>query len=691
MGKINLVLCLHNHQPVGNFDFVFEDAYKSSYLPFLNEYKNFKDIPIVLHYSGCLIDWIEEKHPEYIDSLSELVATGNVEMMGGGYFEPIMPMLAERDRILQIKTMSDYLKNRLNTEAQGFWLAERVWEQSLVSSFYKAGVKYTVVDDFHFKLAGLKDEELLGYYFTEDQGNLISIFNGSEKLRYLIPFSDPEDVIEYIYKCSDEKGDKILVYADDGEKFGVWPGTYDLVYKRKWLERFFTLLRNNNENIEIMTFRDILAKFKPLGKIYLPDASYREMMEWVLPVHSGRLYAEGMEKMKDIEDWERYKLFYRGGFYRNFRVKYPEANLMYSKMMEVSDIIENSRSKEAKKYFLQGQCNCPYWHGVFGGLYLNHLRFATYKNLIKAEKLVRKEKFYYKIKDFDFDGHDEIAVSNEIYKIYIKPSNGGMIYEMDLFEKETNIMDNLSRREETYHEEIQGAVIDKQLSEGKSIHELSRKVSEETKKALIYDNYFRKSLIDHIFTNDITLDQINRNEYREVIDLFTREYQTKCSQRKDTITVKLLNNNDYIKINKEISVEKETNLLIVKYKLKNESQEFRNFKFGVEFNYNFLAGDAPDRYYFIQEKDDKFKLQKQTLLKNTDNLNFIDEWQNIYLKMESDLNADIYIVPVRTVSQSEAGYDLVYQSTTAFFVYDLEIKQGKECNFTIKTKIESFN
>ena len=33
--SIRLVLTLHNHQPVGNFDGVFEGAYRDSYAPFL--------------------------------------------------------------------------------------------------------------------------------------------------------------------------------------------------------------------------------------------------------------------------------------------------------------------------------------------------------------------------------------------------------------------------------------------------------------------------------------------------------------------------------------------------------------------------------------------------------------------------------------------------------------------------------
>ena len=36
--SIRFVLTLHNHQPIGNFDHVFEEAYQDSYLPFFGRF-----------------------------------------------------------------------------------------------------------------------------------------------------------------------------------------------------------------------------------------------------------------------------------------------------------------------------------------------------------------------------------------------------------------------------------------------------------------------------------------------------------------------------------------------------------------------------------------------------------------------------------------------------------------------------
>ena len=60
MKKINFIFGVHNHQPVGNFDHVFEWATKQAYEPFLDVIEKHPSIKIVFHYTGCLIDWFEK-------------------------------------------------------------------------------------------------------------------------------------------------------------------------------------------------------------------------------------------------------------------------------------------------------------------------------------------------------------------------------------------------------------------------------------------------------------------------------------------------------------------------------------------------------------------------------------------------------------------------------------------------------
>ena len=73
MNPLHFIFALHSHQPVGNFEFVFEEAYQKAYLPFLEVLQGFPDIHITLHISGPLWDWFDEKHPEFYDLLKKFV------------------------------------------------------------------------------------------------------------------------------------------------------------------------------------------------------------------------------------------------------------------------------------------------------------------------------------------------------------------------------------------------------------------------------------------------------------------------------------------------------------------------------------------------------------------------------------------------------------------------------------------
>ena len=136
---LRLVLVLHNHQPIGNFDGVCEEAYQDSYLPFLDVFERFSNVRIALHTSGSLIEWIERRHPEYLDRLAALAQAGRIEIVGGAFFEPILTMIPGRDRVGQISSYKHWLENRLSTSVRGMWVPERVWEQTLTSDMAEAG------------------------------------------------------------------------------------------------------------------------------------------------------------------------------------------------------------------------------------------------------------------------------------------------------------------------------------------------------------------------------------------------------------------------------------------------------------------------------------------------------------------------------------------------------------------------
>ncbi|RPJ44281.1 MAG: DUF1925 domain-containing protein, partial [Candidatus Latescibacterota bacterium] len=369
MKTIRFALVLHAHQPTGNFDHVFREAYERCYRPFLDTIERRAGVPFNLHYSGILLEWLEENEPEYVARLRSLVAAGRVEILGGGFGEPILVMLRDEDRIGQLRAMSGWVEKRFGERPRGAWLTERVWEQSLAHDLSSAGLAYSLADDSHFRLAGLRDEELLDSFVTEDRGRTLRLFPLSEALRYHIPFKSVDETIRFLLSLSTEEGERLIVYGDDTEKFGSWPGTYDHVYRDGWLAGFLTALEKHRDRIRLVRLSDALA-VAPRAKVYLPDSSYREMTEWALPARAQEEYAALRAELGE-ELSRRAAPFFRGGHWRIFLAKYPEAAEMYGKMMDVSRRVgampDRSRRKhEARLDLYRGQTNCAYWHGVFG-------------------------------------------------------------------------------------------------------------------------------------------------------------------------------------------------------------------------------------------------------------------------------------------------------------------------------------
>ena len=50
--RISLALAIHNHQPVGNFGWVFAEVYGQAYLPMLEALERHPGVRLSLHYSG---------------------------------------------------------------------------------------------------------------------------------------------------------------------------------------------------------------------------------------------------------------------------------------------------------------------------------------------------------------------------------------------------------------------------------------------------------------------------------------------------------------------------------------------------------------------------------------------------------------------------------------------------------------
>ncbi len=460
---VSLLFGVHAHQPVGNFPEVLADAHLRCYKPFLQVLYRYPDFHFSVHFSGWLLDYLIEQYPQDMELLHEMVKRGQVELFGAGDTEPVLAVIPYRDRIGQIETFSQKLELKMGRRPEGAWLTERVWESTVVPALADCGIRYVIVDDYHFLCAGKTAAQLYGFYTTEEDNRTLDIFPISEALRYKLPFSPASEAVAYIESLADSSASNInnaAVYFDDIEKFGIWPETYQWVYEKGWLEQFIQEVLASPK-ICPLHYRDYHAEEKTKGIVYLPTTSYIEMNEWTLPVESAHTYAELIQQAKTFGWYEQKKAFLRGGIWKNFFARYPESNWMHKRMLGLSTRLaglqEKFRTSEMQQKLYQSQANDAYWHGLFGGLYLPHLRRAIYNDLVALEEMLDNcvSRAAYFTEDTDLDGVDEAYLQNGIVQIILKLDRSACIHELDVYQLKHNFGDTLRRQTEHYFQKIQ--------------------------------------------------------------------------------------------------------------------------------------------------------------------------------------------------------------------------------------------
>ncbi len=539
--KVSLLFGVHAHQPAGNFEHVLNDAHARCYRPFIETVYRYPDFKLSVHFSGWLLGYLLKHFPEDMAKLREMVARGQVEMFGGGDTEPVLASISERDRRSQLAALSDRLKSAFGQRPSGAWLTERVWESAVGPSLADSGIRYVTVDDYHFLCAGKHSGELTGYFSTEEGGIRLDLFPISEALRYRIPFSTAPEAIQYLESRATEDGAAAAIYFDDIEKLGIWPETYHWVYEKEWLKLFIEGVLAS-PMIEPMLYRDFEKQQRPRGVVYLPATSYIEMNEWTLDADRADAFAALVKQEKEQNRYETTKPFLRGGIWRNFISRYAESNWMHKRMLQVSGRVAalGRKTKPRMRELLHlAQSNDSYWHGLFGGIYLPHLRRSVWNAIVELEALLdkaspRKET----ILDLDLDGHDEIFLNSGKLQAVVRDDGLGAIHELDFYALRQNFGDTLARRTEHYYRKIREGGQGGHSGDGiASAHDRVNFKHPVTTEDLIPDAYPRVMFLDRIKDHPQPIRYALRSVSASAVELAGPGLTKKISVKGNALTV----------------------------------------------------------------------------------------------------------------------------------------------------------
>jgi alpha-amylase len=699
--RISLALALHNHQPVGNFGWVFAEVFERAYEPMIEALERHPGVRLSLHYTGPLLRWFAAERPDVIDRLRVLVERGQVEILGGGLYEPVLASLPERDRIGQLRRMSDEVDGLFGRRPRGAWLAERVWEPDLPTSLVAADYAWTILDDAHFRAAAIPEADLWGPYTTEDQGNLLRVFGTEQGLRYRIPFRDVDDVIGYLREHATDDGERVGMMGDDGEKFGAWPTTWEHCWgEGRWVERFFTALEANADWLTTTTPSAWLDAHPPIGRVYIPTGSYAEMGQWALPADESLVYSDVLHRAQAQARPEARWL--RGAFWRNFQVKYREINDLHKQMLRVSAAVDAMRPgpdrDTALDQLFQGQSNDCYWHGLFGGIYISHMRLATFEHLIAAEDLADTHAGTLEAaesRDLDMDGVDEIRLADAGQVVSVDLDGGAGIGSWDIRAVRHALTAVMRRRPEAYHTTLRahadapvGAIVGgsgSDANEATSIHDTFRVKEPGLVAHLVYDAYERRSGLVRVLPLDATSTDwamARAGELGDAVDgAFERvELGPGClvARRRGTIA------GATVDVTKSLTLggDRRSPTLALELRLEHVAGPAVDARIGVEWSTTMLGGGGnPAAWWEI--RGDRAGHDVAGAASGLSTIAQGNDFIGIVLTTTTDAAADAWWAPIETVSNSEDGFERVYQGAGLLLSWPTRLAPGATWTRTI--------
>lgn len=607
-----------------------ESAYNECYLPMIEVMESHAGFRTGFHISGTLLEWFESNHPEYLEKVSLMCRRGQMELLTSGRYEPILPIFRRFDIIEQISRFSDHLESLTGIRPEGLWLSERVWEPQLPSILCEAGISYAVVDDFHLKKAGIEGLDLFHPFVTEDAGKTVRLLGSNRELRYSIPFASVEDTMKELERLNDSGAD-LVFYGDDGEKFGVWPGTNELCFTQGWLDSFISAI-SSAPWLEVV-LPSTAAGVNLSGPVYIPTTSYSEMGEWTPE-----------------------------GFWRNFLSTYPESKELHGRILKAEKTVRRSRSETALHHFWRSQCNCSFWHGVFGGIYLPHLREAVWKELHSSEREALRGMDMYPFignSDIDADGQKETVIVTESQSLLVHPKKGLTVSEFSFLRDQSDPVPMghvLSRHREKYHDSIPGMT---DSGEVRTIHDDLLSKEDGLAERIIVDRWRRVLFSDLVMVPDVAFEDWKRCDSRIVS--FQRSVSS-CSfiQSDGTVNFKCTYEKHDLELAKDLHVDLNSARITVQSKYSVNPFD----RTGMEICLNLMTGNSPDRCFRIDSGTERMMGEDGTA--RGKRIEIIDRWRNVIVIVDIDNEADIWFAPLESVNRSESGYERVHQGAAMY-------------------------
>jgi len=410
--------------PIHSTEEELEAYYASAVKPFVTVAYRFPDVPLTLFFSGPLLEWLQDKHSEYLTVLTEMIKRKQVEVLGGGYYSPLLPLIPPTDRLGQIEELTTLVRKLLGRRPRGLWLTKGVWDPALVVHLTGSGMEYTFLEEGDFRRVGLSQQQVGLPRLTEHQGRLLTVFPYHQELAAKVQEGNFEPFVSLVpsRRRKDRQLLSLFLSVDepaDGAFFTRVEGG---------LEAFLQLVRSFYPEIEAVTASGFLKKNQQaLERSYFSGTTFDELCRRTgLPPRAS----------SGSQSWKQ------------FLAHDEAANQLYNKMVYVHLLVSSLRGdKYKKKSAYDDLWKAQNWWGFLGGGSEGALalhRQKSFAALLNAEALLRdRTRFQASLtsQDFDLDGVKEYLFQGLSYNLYVD-AVGGQVFEWDFLDRPWNYIDN---------------------------------------------------------------------------------------------------------------------------------------------------------------------------------------------------------------------------------------------------------
>lgn len=666
MSSINLILGSHNNQILDLPNADQETQYEFAIKPFLKLLYNQRDVRFTLYYSGLLIEWLDRHHSEFVDVLTEMVKRKQVELLGGAFYEPLLPMIPKTDRIGQIERMTTYLRKCFGRRPRGAWIPEGIWDQRIAASLNTGGLDYVMLRASTFPTESGKPRFRM--VLTEDQGKILTVLPIAYRMSETMFDRSPEDMITFLANLRDtapERGARpepppVVALMFDGSRLGYNQEQTD--HCIQWYTRFLDLVRANRTWIHVDTPGRLVHTVRATDRCYARESTLESLMAWM----PDQVSAGGPREKKS-----------RGrtypGSFRSVMEIYPESARLYSRMQHTHLMVNQIRGDKyrkitAREELWRGQSNYAYWHNRSGGIYRSSLRKATYGALIEAEKSTRERGIFIPAVsriDVDLDGREEVLYQGNEINAYLH-RHGARLFELDYIPRNWNYLDTFQRRQEPFHD-------DATIAAG-------------------YDSWPRSGFVDHLLVPDHAQEDFARGKRRQLCDISGLEYEIR-SLDKEHSAVTFLGHcatdtgGSTMEIKKTYRFIK--NRIEVEYSVVNHGRSSIHAVFAVELNLSFHSLHVDSlRLHARQGRTRQELTPDMRELEGVSDLQFLDLRNNTRVQISPGDRPDLWSFPVEAVGYLGDRLHWFYQSNCAVFRWPLALKTGETRHFSLAVKLE---